>query len=67
MIVPAKPGRARELSEPQKRCAARLEEVLGQKVSFDFKDATLSPGGGPFRGQDEGELSSWTPPAGGPE
>jgi thiol-disulfide isomerase/thioredoxin len=41
-IVPAKPGTAREPSESQKRCAARLGEVLRQKVSFQFKDATLT-------------------------
>ncbi len=42
LIVPARKDRARELSEPQKRCAKRIEEVLGQKVSFDFKGATLA-------------------------
>ena len=42
LIGPAKQGKARELSEPQKRCAARIEEALGQKISFEFKDATLA-------------------------
>ncbi len=42
LIVPARKDRPRELSEPQKRCAARIEQALGQKVSFDFKGATLA-------------------------
>jgi hypothetical protein len=42
LIVPASADRPHELSEPQKRCAARIEDVLKQKVSFDFKDATLA-------------------------
>ena len=51
MIVPAKPEKTRELSEPQKRCAARIEEVLGQNVSFDFKDATLTQVAAHFEGK----------------
>ena len=51
MIVPAKRDRVRELSEPQKRCAARIEEVLAQKVSFDFKDATLAQVAAYFEGK----------------
>ena len=43
VVVPAKRKNATpELSASQTRCAARLEETLGQKVSFDFKDATLA-------------------------
>ena len=42
MIVPMKLGQGRELSESQKRCAARIEVVLAQRVSFDFKEATLA-------------------------
>jgi thiol-disulfide isomerase/thioredoxin len=41
LIGPVKRDKACELSEPQKRCGARIDEVLRQKVSFDFKDATL--------------------------
>jgi thiol-disulfide isomerase/thioredoxin len=50
-IVPARTDRARELSEPQKRCAARIEDVLRQKVSFDFKDATLAQVAAHFEGK----------------
>jgi thiol-disulfide isomerase/thioredoxin len=32
----------RELSKNQKECAVRIGEKLGQKVSFDFKAATLA-------------------------
>jgi thiol-disulfide isomerase/thioredoxin len=42
MIVPAKPGRTHEPSEAQKRCAVRLESILKQPVSFEFKEFTLS-------------------------
>jgi len=49
VIVPAKRGDTpREQSESQKRCAARIEEVLDQKVSFEFKDATLAQVAGHF-------------------
>ena len=41
VLVTTKKG-GHELSKSQKECAARIEEKLGQKVSFDFKDATLS-------------------------
>jgi thiol-disulfide isomerase/thioredoxin len=42
MIVPAKRGgAARAPSEIQKRCITRLNAMLGQPVTFDFKDATL--------------------------
>jgi len=51
LIVPAKRGKPRELSEPQKRCAARIEEKLNQKVSFDFKDATLTQIAAHFEGK----------------
>jgi thiol-disulfide isomerase/thioredoxin len=51
VIVPATRDKARELSEPQKRCAARIEEVLGQNVSFDFKDATLTQVAAHFEGK----------------
>jgi thiol-disulfide isomerase/thioredoxin len=51
VIVPTKPGTARELSESQKRCADRLEAMLGQKVSFDFKDAALAQVAAHFEGQ----------------
>jgi thiol-disulfide isomerase/thioredoxin len=50
-IGPARRDNARELSEPQKRCAVRIEEVLGQKVSFDFTDATLSQVAAHFEGK----------------
>ena len=30
------------MSEPQQRCAARIEKVLDQKVSYDFNGATLT-------------------------
>ena len=50
-IVPAKRHKTRELSEPQKRCAARIEQVLDQKVSFDFKDATLTQVAAHFEGK----------------
>jgi thiol-disulfide isomerase/thioredoxin len=43
VIARAKDASAgRELSKNQKECAVRIGEKLGQKVSFDFKDATLS-------------------------
>lgn len=42
LIAPKREKARPELSEPQKRCAARIEETLKQKVSFDFKDATLA-------------------------
>lgn len=32
----------REPSKAQKECAARIDDKLAQKVTFDFKDATLS-------------------------
>jgi len=51
VIAPTKPGKARELSEPQKRCAARIGEVLRQKVSFHFKDATLAQVAAHFEGK----------------
>jgi hypothetical protein len=42
VIVPARQeAGARPLSEPQQRCAARIEGVLAQKTSFTFKDASL--------------------------
>lgn len=41
-------GSAREPSESQKRAASRIEEVLGQNVTFDFKDATLEQVAGHF-------------------
>ena len=41
----------RELSEPQRRCVARIEEKLGQPVTFDFRDATLSQVAGHFETQ----------------
>ena len=44
-------GAARELSEPQKRCAARIEKMLKQNVSFDFKDATLTQVAAHFEGK----------------
>jgi hypothetical protein len=50
-IVPARRNKKRELSEPQKRCAARIEEVLGQNVTFDFKDATLTQVAAHFEGK----------------
>jgi thiol-disulfide isomerase/thioredoxin len=42
---------AREPSGPQKRCAARIEEMLGRPVSFEFKNATLSQVAAHFEGQ----------------
>jgi len=51
VVIPAKREKARELSESQKRCAARIEEALGQKVSFDFKDATLAQVAAHFEGK----------------
>ena len=39
------------LSEPQKQCAARIGEVLRQKVSFDFKNATLAQVAAHFEGK----------------
>jgi thiol-disulfide isomerase/thioredoxin len=50
-IVPARPDKTRELSEPQKRCAARIEQVMKQTVSFDFKDATLTQVAAHFEGK----------------
>jgi hypothetical protein len=50
-IAPAKPGNARVLSEPQKQCAARIGEVLKQKVTFDFKNATLAQVAAHFEGK----------------
>jgi thiol-disulfide isomerase/thioredoxin len=50
-IVPARPNQTHELSEPQKRCAARIEEVLKQPASFDFKDATLTQVAAHFEGE----------------
>ena len=51
VIAPARRDKARELSEPQQRCAARIEEVLRHKVSFDFKDATLAQVAAHFEGK----------------
>jgi thiol-disulfide isomerase/thioredoxin len=51
VIVPMRRDKTRELSEPQKRCAARIEEVLGQNVSFDFKNATLTQVAAHFEGK----------------
>ena len=49
VVVPAKRAAPpREPSESQKRSAARIEEVLGQKTSFDFKEATLEQVAGHF-------------------
>ena len=50
-VVPARPNQTHELSEPQKRCAARINEVLKQPVSFDFKDATLTQVAAHFEGK----------------
>jgi uncharacterized protein (DUF1778 family) len=51
LVVPAKRNKAHALSEPQKRCAARIERVLDQKVSYDFKDATLTQVAAHFEGK----------------
>jgi thiol-disulfide isomerase/thioredoxin len=51
VIVMARRDRLRELSEPQKRCVARIEEVLRQKVSFDFKNDTLAQVAAHFEGK----------------
>ena len=51
MIVSAKRNKAHTLSEPQKRCAARIEKVLDQKVSYDFKGATLTQVAAHFEGK----------------
>ena len=49
VVVPAKRAAAsREPSESQERSAARIEDVLGQKTSFDFKEATLEQVAGHF-------------------
>jgi thiol-disulfide isomerase/thioredoxin len=50
-IVPARSNQTHELSEPQKRCAARINEVLQQPVSFEFKDATLTQVAAHFEGK----------------
>ena len=41
----------RELSEPQRRCEERIEEKLGEPVTFDFRGATLSQVAGHFESQ----------------
>ena len=51
-ITTINPGDAdRELSEPQQRCVERIEEELGQPVSFDFRGVTLSQVAGHFEQQ----------------
>jgi hypothetical protein len=42
MIVPSKPVQIHELSDAQKRCAVRLESLLKNPVSFEFKEFTLT-------------------------
>jgi thiol-disulfide isomerase/thioredoxin len=51
LVVPARRNKAHALSEPQKRCAARIERVLDQKVSYDFKGATLTQVAAHFEGK----------------
>jgi hypothetical protein len=43
VVRPAKGGGdSREPSASQRQCAARIEVVLGRRVTFEFKDATLA-------------------------
>ena len=52
VIAPSKRDKsAREPSDPQRRCAARIEEMLGRPATFDFKDATLAQVAAHFEGK----------------
>ena len=52
VVVPSKRASAgRELSAAQKRCEDRINDTLGQKVSFDFKNATLAQVAAHFEGK----------------